>query len=60
MSDSTFTTMKIGDGSNWGIVCNGKISDSSVDTGSSEVRDNITIKGMAGTNATNNILSLEM
>jgi len=60
--DSTSTMIRIGDSgaSPFDIHCYGKISEHSVDTGSPELRNSITIKGMRNIENNATLLNLEM
>ncbi|MAG59900.1 hypothetical protein CMO96_03885 [Candidatus Woesebacteria bacterium] len=59
--DSGVTNMRIGDnGTPFRVAIVGVVSDHSVDTGSAELRNSTTIKGMNDTEAVTGILSLEM
>jgi len=62
LNDNTLIMLRIGDGSAspFDIHCFGKVSEHSVDTGSPELRNSITIKGMANIETSGQILNLEM
>jgi len=60
LHDNTPTLIRIANASNFDIKVYGKISDSSVDTGSPELRNSITIKGMRDIEGSGIILNLEM
>tara|TARA_Y100000310_G_scaffold344218_1_gene455782 strand:- start:140 stop:1165 length:1026 start_codon:yes stop_codon:yes gene_type:complete len=60
LNDSSINNYRIGDASNWTVMIAGLVSENSVDTGSPELRNSVTVKAMDNIEGTTALLTLNM